>query len=271
MADAAQFSCEACGKIYRWKQEIAGRRVKCGCGTIFQCPQDSPIDDDGLFALAPQPTPARPALQPVASTMNTVAAAIPAKTRPLAYRAPAQEKANESSGFTIGELTIKDFYAPIALIVLGTLFRFLYYMYWLPTTHHRSHSAAVTGIMLGAVVIMVTVGLVIDLVLTFIAILIAASVADMSFGHPVPAILKLLAIGTVVPIVRDLSHLALGGITIGYGLYFGFGVSYLTYAIMFMWLFELDWAEARICAAIVWVLNIIAAISIPLLLLHFIH
>ncbi|HYO11222.1 MAG TPA: hypothetical protein VER17_19810, partial [Tepidisphaeraceae bacterium] len=59
----AQFSCQSCGKSYKWKPEFAGRKVKCKCGTVMTAPAKSPArpapreDEDGpdldaLYSLA---------------------------------------------------------------------------------------------------------------------------------------------------------------------------------------------------------------------------
>src|SRR5258706_9838109 len=37
-ASLTQFSCDSCGKTYRWKPELAGRRVKCKCGHAMSIP-----------------------------------------------------------------------------------------------------------------------------------------------------------------------------------------------------------------------------------------
>ena len=55
---AGKFSCDACGKTYSWKNELAGRRVKCKCGTTMTVPATDPAADelpdgfDDLGALA---------------------------------------------------------------------------------------------------------------------------------------------------------------------------------------------------------------------------
>ncbi|MBC8107240.1 MAG: hypothetical protein H7Z14_11670 [Anaerolineae bacterium] len=57
----ARFTCEGCGKQYRWKHELAGRRVKCAkCGAIMVAPQATPIDhDEELYDLVPDSPPPR--------------------------------------------------------------------------------------------------------------------------------------------------------------------------------------------------------------------
>jgi hypothetical protein len=53
-----QFNCDGCGKSYRWKAELAGKRVKCKCGhtmTVPQPPVEVESDDpfgDALSAMA---------------------------------------------------------------------------------------------------------------------------------------------------------------------------------------------------------------------------
>lgn len=47
MADD-RFQCTACGKSYRWKQEIAGRKVKCKCGHIMVVPEVLSSKEDSM-------------------------------------------------------------------------------------------------------------------------------------------------------------------------------------------------------------------------------
>jgi len=56
--EQGKFSCGKCGKSYKWKPEIAGKKVKCKCGQIMAAPAEEPIaaepeiDLDGLYELA---------------------------------------------------------------------------------------------------------------------------------------------------------------------------------------------------------------------------
>ena len=49
-----QFSCDNCGKSYAWKPQLAGKRVKCKCGSPLSVPKSDPAahDDGGLDDLA---------------------------------------------------------------------------------------------------------------------------------------------------------------------------------------------------------------------------
>src|SRR4051812_38319331 len=64
--DQAKFTCESCGKSYKWKPEFAGKKVKCKCGFVMTAPKapkraapppPKPAESDGpdldaLYALA---------------------------------------------------------------------------------------------------------------------------------------------------------------------------------------------------------------------------
>src|SRR5215207_4259706 len=58
MEDVAQgnFSCGGCGKTYKWKPQLAGKKAKCKCGNVMTVPKELPAEEeDGLgdlYALA---------------------------------------------------------------------------------------------------------------------------------------------------------------------------------------------------------------------------
>jgi hypothetical protein len=70
---AGKFSCEACGKSYAWKAQLAGKRVKCKCGGVMTVPRSDPAavedalppDFEDLYALA-EGTPVTQAVTPPA-------------------------------------------------------------------------------------------------------------------------------------------------------------------------------------------------------------
>src|SRR6476659_7107296 len=41
--DQSKFSCQSCGKSYKWKPEFAGRKVKCKCGFVMTAPKSAPV------------------------------------------------------------------------------------------------------------------------------------------------------------------------------------------------------------------------------------
>jgi hypothetical protein len=38
----SSFTCDACGRSYAWKPELAGRRITCKCGEMFFAPDEAP-------------------------------------------------------------------------------------------------------------------------------------------------------------------------------------------------------------------------------------
>jgi hypothetical protein len=56
--DQGKFACSQCGKSYKWKPELAGKKVKCKCGNVMQVPAADPVaaepevDLDSLYELA---------------------------------------------------------------------------------------------------------------------------------------------------------------------------------------------------------------------------
>jgi hypothetical protein len=239
-----RFGCEACGKSYRWKEELAGRRVKCKCGHVMTAPAAMPTPQDDLYEMAPEPEKPRPMRLPLAPLPAAATTRSPATaTATLAYRSAPVQSERETGNFIEGS-PLKDFYVPVALMILGTIAEFALIM---NGTHHQLIGLVMlTGIV--AVLLGVNVGIML------LAILIAAKAAGMGFGHPLQAIIKLAAIAISVAAVADfLAYLSKG-------VYLGWGISLLLYMCLFMWLFDLDWSEARIVVFITWVLNIGKAI-----------
>lgn len=137
------FACEACGKKYALKPEIAGRRVKCKCGHQMTTPT-RPADqaDDGLYDIAddraaapktpvtpkipnaianPSSAPtARPVAAPVTAPMATpmsTSRSAPMST-PVAYRSKPKE-----SRFSTNNMTDvrRDVYIPAAILCLAAV------------------------------------------------------------------------------------------------------------------------------------------------------
>src|SRR5437867_3970116 len=105
--DEARFACEGCKKTYRWKPELAGKKVKCKCGTVMTCPAQEPgaaVED--LYDLAPEenaqnarpaPAPARPAAEeetavPLAAKAKAAPARAQVATATAAPRTGAAKK-----------------------------------------------------------------------------------------------------------------------------------------------------------------------------------
>jgi hypothetical protein len=60
-----KFTCPACGREFRWKPQLAGKKAKCKCGAAVTVPATAPgapdVDDEVIdFSDLPEPVEARP-------------------------------------------------------------------------------------------------------------------------------------------------------------------------------------------------------------------
>ena len=53
MAQPQQFSCDACGRTYAWKPQLAGKRAKCKCGQAINVPAQSRNDVPERYEIIP--------------------------------------------------------------------------------------------------------------------------------------------------------------------------------------------------------------------------
>ena len=82
-----KFACASCGKEYKWKPELAGKRGKCKCGGVLSIPAEPPVDEpepepnfDDLYDIsddAPRKAPAHTAAAPPPPLPATAVAAAP--------------------------------------------------------------------------------------------------------------------------------------------------------------------------------------------------
>jgi hypothetical protein len=94
-----KFTCAACGKDYRWKPELAGKKAKCKCGAVIAVPSQAPkvaapkpaakpkpaeqdMDFDGLYALAQEENKAS-ARQPTVVDESAAGYRCPSCSTPL--------------------------------------------------------------------------------------------------------------------------------------------------------------------------------------------
>ena len=77
-ADDPKFTCTGCGKEYRWKPELAGRKAKCACGATLVVPTERPGNG------------ASPAAQPPSVSVHAPAAAVAPPPVPPAKPAEAK-------------------------------------------------------------------------------------------------------------------------------------------------------------------------------------
>jgi hypothetical protein len=83
---AATFNCQACGKSYNWKPELAGKKAKCKCGAMITVPQSLKADEpdlDSMYDLveddAPKPKQRVAPIAPIAAAGAGGVATAPAQ------------------------------------------------------------------------------------------------------------------------------------------------------------------------------------------------
>jgi hypothetical protein len=191
------FACEACGKRFPWKAELAGKKARCKCGAVLHVPAGAPRageDLDDLYALA-EPAPGAAATRGVVAARAAVAATPAA---PAAHGAPVYAKKSRvgleyDSGvgkkkdrFSEEAMTHKprDVYVPWALLWAG----FIATAAWAAVRHDLSFGQLTVFWLIVEATVAVKTGIIVGL-----AILIAPRLG-IGLGLLRPAILKLAAI-----------------------------------------------------------------------------
>jgi hypothetical protein len=194
---ADQFSCDACGKAYRWKPELAGRRVKCKCGQVMTVreAQSAPAEDD-LYAVAPGAGDEDD--MNVTFAMARKAAAMEASAAPAAAAAPARGPASPFIGYQRGPTQReqenaagnviydmkRDVYVPVAILLGGLAIYVSYYAIHYQMTGFGVALTATGLSMLTAIKALLLIGFA----------FVVAGPLGVSFGGIWTAILKLAAI-----------------------------------------------------------------------------
>lgn len=181
-----KFSCDACGRIFSWKQSLAGRRVKCACGHILLVAESPPHGPGDLYELAdakPRPHP-RPA-ETVMTTPDKVGEGAVAPSAGPARRVEYIQPG--TPGATWFEIyfpdRVKDFYLPLTLIAAGAAIEIG--SAWLTA----SRAAHVPRLLLASSIDMIA-----RTVFMLLAIAITARARGISLGPLPVAIMKLCAV-----------------------------------------------------------------------------
>lgn len=245
-SNSLNFQCTGCGKSYRWKTELAGKKARCKCGQVMEVPLAPPSvpEEDGLYDLVDEPAP-RPQTQgptmappPITPAPAPALSTSPRTANPILAYAPTARSRPRDEDDSAGEEQGKHFYLPIALIVAGTILALFVNMHFY-------------GVSLPAAALVVGIKLLIDLVLIFIGCLIAIKLMDISLGSPQEAILKICAIAIAPGALGGLIELWVGpaaGMLVGFlmlGIYF----------ILFKVFFDLDGSEMMILTVIIWLIR----------------
>ena len=232
-----KFNCDACGKRYTWKPQLAGKRAKCACGAVIVVPDapspppaaEPPPQDDLYDFAEPPPAPAATAAH-VPAPMATPA------VQTIAYQsAPTERERKRFSAETMIDRP-RDFYIPIGLLVIG----FLAILGW------ASAEAGPAGM-----IVMSIFTLFMTVVKTVILIglaIVYAPLVGVSFGGLWTAVLKFAAI----IVFTDAANLwldsfigSVGGRTGGRLLMMSLLLTAALISFLSYYLFDMDGDEAR--------------------------
>lgn len=211
------FSCPGCGQQFKWRPELAGRKLSCSCGQLLKVPDlDQPAIESYELSGEESP-PARHAIDVVGNEVKPVPV--------LSYsRIPPHRQTDPP---LLASSRFRDFHLPIGTIVVSALVLLLITAsvvrlgLWAP---HRI--LADLSLRLGW-----------DIVVTISAGAVLARIIDVHLGLLPVAILKLGAIA-----VARSTIWAMFGVTVGnvLGDFAGFLVSLPVFAWLLSYLFELD-------------------------------
>jgi hypothetical protein len=243
-----RFSCEACGKTYRWKEELAGRRVKCKCGQVMTAPLVGAPPDD-LYEMAPEPEKPRPLHQPLTaaaigeSLRASVSAAARTTSPVMAYAGAVRNSAQpDDIENSLGGPLWKTIYIPAAILLIGTVLQIALVTSW--RLSYLQFVLPQLGARLG-----------IDLVLSFIGVMLVAKLMGISFGAPGPMTLKLTAIALAVPALSEVIGHVVGHDSAFVAMMTASLLHMPLGAALFWWLFDLEPAEAFYCVIVTWLVN----------------
>ena len=287
--EAGGVRCPGCGRVYRWREELAGREARCrGCGGVVVMPADPP---DAANDQAGQPTPlatpsdrcpscggqVKPGAVICVNCGYNMREGTRLQTAVGAPDAPPQEeppdapkaKQHESEGppepksikerladrdDEVQPSTFIDVYLPLILLGLG----------FVVAVVKQIHFGDGDPLSLAAACILVAVGIAITVPLLLLGLYVAAWILDVSYGPLGIGLLKLTAIAVGPDAIGDIAGAAIGGVG---GMFIGFFVAIAAYWALIAKLFDLDAMEAIETIILLWVVQLIAGFVAFLLVL----
>jgi len=252
--------CPSCGKQFRWKPELAGKRAKCKCGGVIAIPAPPapapPAGDEDEYDIAPTAAPvvprstapaqpaapadSQPGLSPAAAAavlqrLGRTAAEVPRAKERLLDDGPSVEEAFKPS-------ILRDFVLPSILILAGVALSFVEAM-------KAGQTPAPT---IAAAVPIVAMKLVLGVVLVLGGMFLSVVVAEVCFIGPIPlTAFKLTGIAVGVASVYGLLCYALGDTA---GAAAGTFAAVALYGLLYWLLMRLDLKDTAICVIITWIL-----------------
>jgi hypothetical protein len=277
-----KFYCGGCQHAMTWKQEYAGRRIKCKrCGHAMVIPaqpgrpepEPEPQEDD-LYALSDLASDARAAAASLPPTIVEAVAAAPVAAKkpprsgiPLAYQqGPTPGDRRRAAADSQIDPT-RDLYVPIGLLLVGTVLHIGFY-----AIHYNLGGIAIISTSIG-----LTIMTLLETTVLFGFALAIAGPLGVSFGGVGTAILKLAAIAVFCDglttwadglFAKYAGHMASGGL-MSFGV-IGFPIALGVYWTLLIYLFSMDPGDSWLVVVILAVFSRILRIVLLLLLLRLI-
>jgi hypothetical protein len=280
LESTGKFFCGGCQHAMTWKQEFAGRRIKCRhCGHAMAIPalparsKPQPQEDD-LYALSELASDARSAAVNLPRTIVEAAADTPVPAKkpsrsgiPLTYQSGPTTRDTQRAAANSQIDPNRDLYVPVALLIVGTLLYIGYY-----AIHYNLGGIAVISTSIG-----LTVMTLLETAVLFAFALAIAGPLGVSFGGVGTALLKLAAIAVFCDgmttwadglFSKYAGNLAGGGL-LSFGI-IGFPIAIGAYWTLLIYLFSMDPGDSWMVVVILAVFYRILRVVLLLLLLRFI-
>lgn len=229
-------SCPACGKQYAWQAHLAGRRVACKCGTVFQAPAAPPQVEDA-YDLTEDPAAAAPA--PVPTTVLTYES-----------KEVVKEERRRIRNRILEEWRVRDLWLPITLITLGAACKLLFPL-------SQSTNGAARGVVVMGLVALATA---FNVLLMLGAVMIASRLVELEPGPPIQAVVKLGLMFVVAASAGGFAASISRFDSLGVGV--GVNIVILLYWILFALLFKAGVVETMMSIAIICILQAIFNLGI---------
>lgn len=261
--------CQGCGKRYKWKLELAGRHLKCGCGAAIHVPervavlegvydlfegeaQEAPplikpaADDDvpapgraKLAAARPGKSSAKASANPDAAAIaERLGIALPTRKR-IDHTADVQAGRDELDRLSRGSL-MRNVIIPVPIILAGLILSFVQVRFWNADASSPSESAAL-GVMF--------VRAIFSVALMLFTMFLLTSLADINFlGSFQNCILRFCAIAIGPSAVYASLSYTMGGDMAAP--FTGAMASIALYGILFWGLMRLDLQDTCVCVIV---------------------
>jgi len=271
VGDKDLITCEGCGKRYKWKLELAGRHLKCGCGAAIHVPERVAVLEGVYDLFEGDAQEAPPLIKPVVdevaapagraksgavragkaaaakASANPDAAAIaerlgialPTRKR-IDHTADVQAGRDELDRLSRGSL-MRNVIVPVPIILAGLILSFVQVRFWGDAIVAPSDTAAL-GVMFTRALLSVALMLFTMFLLT--------TLADINFlGTFQNCILRFCAIAIGPSAVYASLAYTVGGGEMA-APFAGAMASIALYAILFWGLMRLDLQDTSICVVV---------------------